>query len=97
MLYGATSRQGNAKIQCGTAFGCGTIFKLTPPTKNIPTWTETVLYRFNSGANGGYSSASLWQNGATGVLFGTASQGGNPNCHLAAFTIGCGVVFSLTE
>jgi len=97
VLYGTTSRQGVVTVQCGTAFGCGTIFKLTPPTKTIPIWTETVLHRFNSGANGGNSSASLWQNRVTGVLFGTASQGGSPNCQLALFTIGCGVVFSLKE
>jgi uncharacterized protein YceK len=97
VLYGTTSRQGDVRVQCGTAFGCGTIFKLTPPTKNVSTWKETVLYRFNSGAGGGNSSASLWQNRTTGTLFGTAAQGGDRNCQLATFTIGCGVVFSLKE
>jgi len=31
------------------------------------------------------------------LLYGTASQGGNKNCLLASFTVGCGVVFSLHE
>ena len=96
-LYGTTSRQGDTNVNCGSAIGCGTIFKLTPPSKDIPIWTETVLYRFNSGANGGNSSASLHRNPATDVLYGTASQGGNLNCQLATFTVGCGVVFSLKE
>jgi uncharacterized protein YceK len=96
-LYGTTSRQGDTNVGCGSAIGCGTIFRLTPPSKGIPNWTEAVLYRFNSGANGGNSSASLHRNPATGVLYGTASQGGNLNCQLATFTVGCGVVFSLKE
>ncbi len=96
-LYGTTTRQGDTNVGCRSAIGCGTIFRLTPPSKDIPVWTETVLYRFDSGAKGGNSSASLYRNPATGVLYGTASQGGNLNCQLATFTVGCGVVFSLNE
>jgi hypothetical protein len=97
VLYGTTSRYGNANVECGSAIGCGTIYKLNPPTRDIPVWTETVLYRFNSGPDGGASSASLRLNAASGLLYGTASQGGNKKCLLASFTVGCGVVFSLHE
>jgi hypothetical protein len=97
VLYGTTSRYGDTNVECGSAIGCGTIFRLNPPTKDIPVWTETVLYRFNSGADGGASSASLRLNAASGLLYGTAPQGGKTNCLLATFTVGCGVVFSLHE
>jgi len=96
-LYGTTSRQGDNTSGCGNAIGCGTIFKLTPPSRNIPIWTETVLHRFRGEADGGNSAASLYRNPATGVLYGTASQGGNLNCQLATFLVGCGVVFSLRD
>jgi uncharacterized repeat protein (TIGR03803 family) len=96
-LYGTTSRYGNTNVECGSAIGCGTIFKLNPPTKDIPVWTETVLYRFVSGRDGGASSASLHLSATSGLLYGTASQGGNTKCLLASFTVGCGVVFSLHQ
>ena len=96
-VYGTTTRQGDTNVECGSAIGCGTIFKLTPPSKDIPVWTETVLYKFNSGADGGNSTASLTRNAASGLFYGTASEGGNTKCLLSSFTVGCGLVFSLKE
>ena len=96
-LYGTTTRQGDTNVECGSAIGCGTVFKLTPPSAGKVVWKETVLHPFATRADGGNSSAALWRNPKSGVLFGTAAQGGNLKCQGAAFMTGCGAVFSLTE
>jgi len=64
-LYGTT-------FECGG--GDGAIFKLSPSSNG---WTETVLYRFTGGDDGGvpWSSAIM---DAQGNLYGTTSRGGGP-------------------
>lgn len=63
----------------GTTFECagyrGAIFKLTPSSDG---WTETVLYRFTGGSDGGipYSGVAM---DAHGNLYGTASDYGAYN------------------
>jgi uncharacterized repeat protein (TIGR03803 family) len=47
----------------------------------------TVLYSFTGGADGGFSSGDLIQD-AQGNLYGTTSNGGDPECN-------CGVVFKV--
>jgi uncharacterized repeat protein (TIGR03803 family) len=78
-LYGTTSGGGKG--------GFGTIFKLTPPKSPATQWTETVLYHFVEKADGIRPEAGLIID-ADGVLYGTATQGGE-GCD-------CGVVFKLT-
>ncbi|MBV9104218.1 MAG: hypothetical protein JO060_11565 [Candidatus Eremiobacteraeota bacterium] len=85
VLYGTTYSGGAYLSQC-YAVGCGTVFQLTPPPKGQSTWTETVLYSFTGGADGGYPSARLTL-GAHGVLYGTTAGGGTGNF---------GTVFALT-
>src|SRR5208283_1130693 len=46
-LYGATQFGGSAP------YGYGTIFRLAPPTEPSGAWTETVLYNFTGGNDGG--------------------------------------------
>jgi len=82
-LYGTTVGGGNA---CTVRNGCGTAFKLVPPAGQSQ-WTETVLYRFTNGTDGGVPFAGLTAN-AGGVLFGTTPDGGSGK--------GAGTVFSLT-
>jgi len=79
-LYGTTAYGGK--------YDNGVVFKLTAAG------TETVLYSFTGGADGGIPYGNLVLNSA-GTLFGTASAGGNTtgNC----FPSGCGVVFSLNS
>jgi len=87
-LYGTTNNGGN---QCGfpVISSCGTIYELTPnPTGG---WTESVLYRFTGGADGGYPIAGLVQS-TNGDFYGTTYWGGIPGCDLG---FGCGVVFKL--
>ncbi len=79
-LYGTTSSGGSSSACQG---GCGAVFKLTP---NGSAWTETVLYSFSGGADGGTPYAGLVAD-QHGNLYGTTFNGGG-SCN-------CGVVFEL--
>ena len=74
-LYGTTHQ--------GGAFGWGMVFKLDT------TGTETVLYSFAGGADGGEPDAELILD-AAGNLYGTTHYGGGGGCQ-----DGCGTVFKL--
>ena len=65
-LIGETINGGNTA--CGA--GCGLIFQLSPPTNGQTLWTETILYAFAGGTDGGYPRDGLVQDGQ-GNLFGT--------------------------
>jgi hypothetical protein len=82
VLYGTTT--------FGGTFGYGTVFQLTPPVAPSGPWMETILYDFNGGSDGGYPAAGVVL-GRDGVLYGTASTGGDSAC-----LEGCGVVFKLS-
>ncbi len=69
----------------GKGTNCGGIFKF-----DIKTSSETVLYRFTGGADGGLPEGSLLY--YDGALYGTTSEGGMKGCH----GNGCGTVFKLT-
>jgi uncharacterized repeat protein (TIGR03803 family) len=76
-LYGTTGY--------GGASGAGTVFKLTPGNPGSP-WTESVLYSFTNGTDGGYPYCTLVFDNA-GNLYGTTLNGGNT---------GNGVVFEVS-
>jgi len=80
-LYGTTYLGGGGI--CNTTYTCGVVYKLTPSNGS---WTESVLYTFTGGSDGGASSAGLIFD-STGSLYGTTSAGGLYN-H--------GTVFQLT-
>ncbi len=88
--YGTTREYGLGGGGCGDE-GCGIVYNLRPPQtvcKSVRCdWTETVLYNFTGGADGGepwYVDPVFDQ---AGNLYGTASQGGSADF---------GVVFKLT-
>jgi uncharacterized repeat protein (TIGR03803 family) len=56
----------------GGAFGMGTIYELTPNADG--SWSETVLYSFNS--SDGYAPSSALVFDASGNIYGTTSTGG---------------------
>lgn len=98
-LYGTTQQGGVNTAECSFGYngmgGCGTVFKLAPPTGPGGAWTETVLYSFSdtyaNGPRDGY-----WPEGnlifdQAGDLYGTTLFGGQP-----CGGDGCGVVFKLT-
>lgn len=100
-LYGTTFYDG--------AYGCGTVFKLTPWNGD---WIYTSLHDFACGADGAYPISNVIFD-AAGNLYGTAYEGGinnngsdanrnlygtaldrvDLNCGLAP---GCGVVWEIT-
>jgi len=81
-LYGTTF--------IGGQFGAGTVYKLSPPVtfcrSVLCPWTETLLYQFTGGADGGEPQAGVIFDSA-GNLYGTTGVGGTGNY---------GVVFKLT-
>jgi hypothetical protein len=89
-LYSMTYAGGAGS--CVGGYGCGTIYRLDPPAKGSKSWTETVLYAFTGGMDGGTPAAGLTID-AAGNLYGETGYGGNVNC---AGGIGCGVIFELS-
>lgn len=80
-LYGTTL--GGGGTDCSSGFGCGTVFKIDP------SGTESVLYRFQGGADGANPSAGLIP--FKGALYGTTFFGGGTGCNFR----GCGTVFKI--
>jgi uncharacterized repeat protein (TIGR03803 family) len=86
-LYGTTNSFG-ATGGCDYGGGCGTVFKVAPDG------TETTLYTFTGGTDGGMSNAGLIMDNA-GNLYGTTKEGGLDTCSVGYPTVGCGVVFKV--
>jgi hypothetical protein len=92
-LYGATAMGGNTS-GCNAPYGCGVVFRLSPPGTGSGLWNETVLYTFCSlvnctdgkGANGSLIFDSH------GNLYGTTGHGGDAFCGQD----GCGMAFELS-
>jgi uncharacterized repeat protein (TIGR03803 family) len=85
-LYGTTV-VGGANL-CSSE-GCGVVFELSPVAGG---WTESVLYSFTDGADGGFPHSQLIFD-AAGNLYGTTSDGGAlSDCN----GYGCGTVFELS-
>ena len=93
-LYGTTINGGQGACDSLFGVGCGTVFSLRPPANACKTaicpWSETVLYRFSGGSDGGEPLGDLAFDQA-GNLYGTTLGGGNGGCG-----VGCGVVYKLT-
>jgi uncharacterized repeat protein (TIGR03803 family) len=66
---------GNLYSTTGVGTGnSGVVFELSPPAKSGGAWTESVLWTFSGGSDGGDSTAGLAISGTT--LYGTTSLGG---------------------
>jgi hypothetical protein len=97
-LISTTLEGGVQNQECGN-IGCGTAYKLTPPSQEGEAWAETVLYAF-TGINGnGNTPNSNLVFGADGGLYGTTwtSDHTRSNCAVAPpFSYdGCGTVFEV--
>jgi uncharacterized repeat protein (TIGR03803 family) len=82
-FYGTTIMGGQGYCTC---CGCGVVFKVDP------TGTETVLYAFTGGTDGGRPMAGLVRDTA-GNLYGTTRLGGDLSCDQLGE--GCGTVFKV--
>lgn len=90
-LYGTTEMGGIGGVECG----CGTVFKLTPPAGQGAVWTESVLWVFSGGTDGGFPYANLIFD-STGALYSTTAYGGGTqNLCGGAIEYGCGTAFKL--
>lgn len=88
-FYGTTSAGGLKNCGPSTPF-CGTVFKVSVGANG--TLTETVLYKFQGGADGASPAGSLIFDHA-GNLYGTTVTGGDPQVCNGE---GCGTVFKLS-
>jgi uncharacterized repeat protein (TIGR03803 family) len=88
-LYSTTSLGGSGlpQVDCSLSSGCGTVFKLTPPSTAGGSWTETILHGFPSNENDGFAVLGGVVLGKNGVLFGVTVAGG----------IGAGTVFAVVR
>jgi hypothetical protein len=76
-LYGVASSGGDAAGSCSAnPPGCGLVFRLSPPSSGTGPWSETVLYTFTGGSDGGAPLGSVIFD-SSGNLYGTAAVGGN--------------------
>jgi hypothetical protein len=89
-LYGTTQHGGGADSACPVSYdflgGCGTVFKLTPPSAPGGAWTETVLHDFTDANGDGANPDAPLVLSSTGVFYGTTSAGG---------TAGKGTIFAV--
>jgi hypothetical protein len=76
-LYGTTTYGGAGPCFVASYAGCGMIYQLRRPTQADGAWTEDVIWRFQSGADGGYPGGLV---AADGKLFGMAGTGGTGTC-----------------
>jgi uncharacterized repeat protein (TIGR03803 family) len=81
-LYTGAEYGGNAR--CNSSRGCGTVFKLTPPTIAQTAWTGSVLHYFN-GKDGYFPYSGLLAD-ANGDLYG-ATEGGGPSSDGTVFEL----------
>jgi uncharacterized repeat protein (TIGR03803 family) len=83
-----------ATVSSGGENGLGAIIELSPPSREGKQWTETVLYSFQGGEDGGLPFGAVIFD-AAGNLYGTTSIGGKNHvgCPPAR---GCGTIFQLT-
>src|SRR5690348_8798771 len=80
-LYGTTGNGGNYTNCLDSGYGCGTVFKLAPPTTPHGAWRESVLYSFAATATDGMSPFGGLIMDSAGALYGTTFTGGtSANC-----------------
>jgi uncharacterized repeat protein (TIGR03803 family) len=84
-VYGATYSGGNNNCNYEDEIGCGTAFKLMPPSTKGGAWTEKQLHVFTAGGDGASPNGGLILD-ANGALYGTGGGGADH---------GQGVVFRL--
>jgi len=92
-IFGTTAQGGSVTNANGTYEDGGTIFELTNSISSV--WSESVLYTFTGGSDGGYPASALII-GPNGTLYGSTFWGGTPAaCAVGDYPKGCGVIYQL--
>jgi len=95
-LYGTTAYGGTGNcVLLGIKGGCGTVYKLSPPSEKGGAWTETILYSFPTARQGYLPNGELVFDSA-GNLFGASTFGGGKGTTCDKFYQYCGSVFELS-
>jgi uncharacterized repeat protein (TIGR03803 family) len=95
-LYGTTSLGGNGPcILLGSATGCGTVYKLSPPKQKGSKWTETILHNFQTGMDGYFPWGDLVFDKDSNLYGATQFGGGEGTACNQFFGGTCGTVFKL--
>ena len=76
-LYG-TARSGGNVNNATCSLGCGAVFEISPPVTPVDPWTETTLYKFTGGGDGGSPYTAVLRD-SLGRLYGTSTTGGANN------------------
>jgi hypothetical protein len=96
ILYGTTGAGGSPDCTFfGNVAGCGTVFKLHPPSTSGGAWVESVIYRFKGQTVGDGAAPVTPLALRSGAFYGTTAGGGgvsSQNCTGG----GCGTVFKLS-
>jgi uncharacterized repeat protein (TIGR03803 family) len=91
-FYGVTFMGGSATTCFFAASGCGTVFRLSPPSKTHKSWQESVLHSFTGVPDGAGPTGLAWS-GAT--IYGTTDYGGtSTEC---PYLQGCGTLYTLAK
>jgi hypothetical protein len=94
-LYGTTLFGGNVCYYNAAAYGCGVVFKLTPPKADGSSWQESILYSFQPTGRDGRQPGSSLIFDKNGNLYGTSVDGGDFNFCQSDSNPGCGTVFEI--
>ncbi len=92
-LYGTNYLDGD---DICTAYGCGVVYELSPPTTRGGAWAETTIHTFTGSPSDGAGPQAALTAGPGGVLYGTTRSGGAGTCDTPGTAAGCGTVFQLT-
>lgn len=88
VFFGVATYGGYGGSKACNVLGCGSLYELEPPAETGGSWTRVPIHQFAGGAEGFQPNSPLIA-GASGVLYGTTSGGGNVSFYN-------GIVFSLT-
>jgi hypothetical protein len=91
-LYGTTSAGG--VLGCGSADGCGLVFRLLRPTSTLPRWSLEILHTFTGGKDGAIPYSEVTQVPNSLTFYGTTSAGSGGHC--SPYT-GCGTIYRLSR
>jgi uncharacterized repeat protein (TIGR03803 family) len=94
-LYGVTEAGGPSSCDPIGSY-CGTVYELSPPTKQGDAWTKALIYMFKGKKyNDGEVPDGLIID-AAGDLYGVTAYGGTGDCVLVGVPAGCGTVYELS-